>query len=189
MLDWWPEMILSFTFFQLVGYYFFLYLNISKNFYRSHRSTCLLLKIKEIKMSFKIPYWGSLSHLKKKNVYCVRVLTSSLYKTTDCGNRQSLSYLQNIERFSIEFRKPKPKWSQRPIRVKEIIRGSQWQLEVNACNRPVARENASDQGAIGFSLHLIGWEGGASFLDQSNSTVKQNQFNPGLLSTLNWKLL
>ena len=64
----------------------------------------------------------------------------------------------------------------------------QWQLEVNSCNRPVARENASDQGAIGFSLHLIGWEGGASFLDQSNSTVKQNQFNPGLLSTLNWKL-
>ena len=45
---------------------------------------------------------------------------------------------------------------QRPIGVKEIIRGSQWQLEVNACNRPVARENASDQGAIGFSLHLIG---------------------------------
>ena len=61
-----------------------------------------------------------------------------------------------VERFSIECRKPKPKKSQRPIRVKEIIRGSQWQLEVNACNRPVARENASDQGAIGFSLHLIG---------------------------------
>ena len=70
-----------------------------------------------------------------------------------------------------------------------MIRESQWQLEVNACNRPVARENASDQGAIGFSLHLIGWEGGSNFLDQSNSTVKQNQFNPGLLSTLNWKLL
>ena len=62
-------------------------------------------------------------------------------------------------------------------------------MVVNACNRPVARENVSDQGAIGFSLHLIGWEGGASFLDQSNSTVKQNQFNPGLLSTPNWKLL
>ena len=45
-----------------------------------------------------------------------------------------------------------------------MIRGSQWQLEVNASNRPVARENASDQGAISFSLHLIGWEGGASFL-------------------------
>ena len=51
------------------------------------------------------------------------------------------------------------------------------------------RENASDQGAIGFSLHLIDREGGASFLDQSNTTVKQNQFHPGLLSTLNWKLL
>ena len=44
---------------------------------------------------------------------------------------------------------------------------------------------ANQSKAIGFSLHLIGREGGESFLDQSNSTVKQNQFNPGLLSTLN----
>ena len=38
-------------------------------------------------------------------------------------------------------------------------------------------------------LYLIGWEDGASFLDQSESQVNQNQNNPGLLSTLNWKLL
>ena len=37
-------------------------------------------------------------------------------------------------------------------------------------------------------LHLIGWVGGASFLDQSQSEVEQNQWNLGLLSTLNWKL-
>ena len=30
-------------------------------------------------------------------------------------------------------------------------------------------------------LHMIGLEGGASFLDQSQSAVKQNQCNPGLL--------
>ena len=38
-------------------------------------------------------------------------------------------------------------------------------------------------------LHLIGWERGASFLDQSKSNVTQNQCNPRLLSKLNWKLL
>ena len=38
-------------------------------------------------------------------------------------------------------------------------------------------------------LHLIGWESGASFFDQSQREVKQNQSNPWLLSTLNWTLL
>ena len=36
-------------------------------------------------------------------------------------------------------------------------------------------------------LHLIGWEGGVSFLNQSQSIVRQNQSNSGLLSTVNWK--
>ena len=38
-------------------------------------------------------------------------------------------------------------------------------------------------------LHLIGWESGVSFLDQSQREVKQHQFNPRILSTLNWKML
>ena len=38
-------------------------------------------------------------------------------------------------------------------------------------------------------LNLIGWEGGASFLDQSRGEVKQNHSNPRLPSTLNWKIL
>ena len=42
-----------------------------------------------------------------------------------------------------------------------------------------ARENASDEGAIGLVLHLIGWVISASFLDQSQSEVKQNQSNSG----------
>ena len=37
-------------------------------------------------------------------------------------------------------------------------------------------------------LLLFGWEDGVSFLDQAESKVNQNQNNPGLLSTLNWKL-
>ena len=39
-----------------------------------------------------------------------------------------------------------------------------------------ARENASDDGAIGFSF-ASGWVISASFLDQSQSEVKQNQNN------------
>ena len=38
-------------------------------------------------------------------------------------------------------------------------------------------------------LNVIGWEGGASFLDQSHGEVKQNRGNHRLLSTLNWKIL
>ena len=38
-------------------------------------------------------------------------------------------------------------------------------------------------------LNVIGWEGGASFLDQSHGEVKQNHGNHRLLSTLNWKML
>ena len=52
-----------------------------------------------------------------------------------------------------------------------------------------AGRNASDQVRLPLVLHLIGWEGGVGFLDQSQSEVKQNQSNPGLLSKLNWKLL
>ena len=61
------------------------------------------------------------------------------------------------------------------MRRKENILKSQWEL------KPNARENAGDQ--------VIGWERGASFLDQPKSKVTQNQCNPRLLSKLNWKLL
>ena len=54
-----------------------------------------------------------------------------------------------------------------------------------AGNRPQARENASDQVPIDFSFVSDWLIGGTSFLDQSQSVVKKNQFNPGLLSTLN----
>ena len=38
-----------------------------------------------------------------------------------------------------------------------------------------ARENGGDQVVMVFSLHLIGWEDGASFLDRSQSEVKAKQ--------------
>ena len=56
--------------------------------------------------------------------------------------------------------KSKPKLSQRPIRTKENVTGSQSELKVNTRNRPQARESASDQAAIGFSFAsdwLRGW--------------------------------
>ena len=55
------------------------------------------------------------------------------------------------------------------------------------CKLPTARENAGDHVVIGASF-AFDWlrERGTSFLDQSQSEVKQNQCNPVLL---NWKLL
>lgn len=50
-------------------------------------------------------------------------------------------------------------------------------------------ENASEEVANGFSLNMIGWRDGASFLGQSPHEVRQNQINPRLVSKLNWKLL
>ena len=37
---------------------------------------------------------------------------------------------------------------------------------------------------LSFVLHLIGREDGAGFLDQSQSKIKINESNPGLLSTV-----
>ena len=56
---------------------------------------------------------------------------------------------------------------------------NQWKLEANTRNRRQARENACDQVALVLVLHLIGWAGGANFLNQSQSVVKQNQIDSG----------
>ena len=45
---------------------------------------------------------------------------------------------------------------------------SQWELKTKTTKLPKARENAGDQVVIGVSLHLIGWESGASFQDPSS---------------------
>ena len=41
---------------------------------------------------------------------------------------------------------------------------------------------------FGFSLYLIGLEGGASCQEQSKLEEMQKQYNSGLLSTVNYKL-
>lgn len=67
----------------------------------------------------------------------------------------------------------KPKWSQRPIMTKNNILRRQWELLVETCELPEARENLNDQGAIGFSFPSDWlWEG-CGYLDQSHRKVMQ----------------
>ena len=51
---------------------------------------------------------------------------------------------------------------------------SQWEFKVKTGKEHETRENAGGQIVIVFLvLNLIGWEVGASFLDQSQNEVKQ----------------
>ena len=54
---------------------------------------------------------------------------------------------------------------------------NQSEFEANASNRRQARENTYDQVMIGFGLVSHWLKSGASFVNQSQSTVKQNQSN------------
>ena len=47
-----------------------------------------------------------------------------------------------------------------------------------------AREIAATKSWLVLALYLIGWESDASFLNQSQSEVKQNQWNPALFIKL-----
>ena len=80
------------------------------------------------------------------------------------------------ERFSIECRKSKTKvrrtisQNQRNYRKED-----QWVLEAKTSKLPEERETRVTKLRLVLVLHLIGWENGASDLDQSQSEVKQNQ--------------
>ena len=78
--------------------------------------------------------------------------------------------------FSIECRKTKTQVITTVlIRRKENILKNSWPLKVKPTKLNKARDLAGDQVVIGFSLHLIGWESGASFLGQLQSEVNQNK--------------
>ena len=62
---------------------------------------------------------------------------------------------------------------------------NQSEFEANACNRRQVRENTCDHVMIGLGLVSHWLESGASFVNQSQRAVKQNQSNYQLLSTLN----
>ena len=59
------------------------------------------------------------------------------------------------------------------------------ELKIKTTKLPKAQEMRANKSWLLLVLHLIGWESGASFLDQSQSELKQNQ----LLLTLNRKFL
>ena len=57
---------------------------------------------------------------------------------------------------------------------------NQWELKASTRNRRQARENARDKSWLVLVLHLNGWVADASFLNQSQSVVKQNQSNSAI---------
>ena len=89
-------------------------------------------------------------------------------------NHNILVYTLNlIECFSIECSKTKTKWITTASEYNEKYRLKRGKTRVI-------------KSWLMLVLHLDGWGRGAS-LDQSQSKVKQNQCNPGFLSTLGWK--
>ena len=72
----------------------------------------------------------------------------------------------------------------RPVRRKENTLKSQWELKVKPTKLSNARENAGNQVVIGFSIASDWLRKWREFLDGSQSEVKQNQSDPGLLLVL-----
>ena len=62
-------------------------------------------------------------------------------------------------------------------------------FKVKITKLPKARENAGDQVMIGFRFTSNWSRELCDFFNQSQSDVKQNHCNSGLLSTINYKLL
>ena len=75
--------------------------------------------------------------------------------------------------FQLSVEKTKSKLLQRSTRRRENGLKCQRELKIKTSKALKARENKS--WLVLFS-HLIGWESGASFLNQSQSRVKQNQW-------------
>ena len=93
----------------------------------------------------------------------------------------------NYSASRLNVEEPVPKLSQQPIRAKENVTRSQGELRVKTSKLPKARETRVTKSWLFLFLHLIGWEGVTSFLDQSQGEVKQNhalQFDID-----SWKLL
>ena len=66
---------------------------------------------------------------------------------------------------------------------------NQSELKANTGSRREAREDVHEQSALVLVLLLIGWESGASLLNQSLSEVTQNQSKREILLALKWNPL
>ena len=83
----------------------------------------------------------------------------------------ALNYLViNLERFSIESRKTK---------TKVITMSNQKEAKQENCLK--RGKTQATRSWLVLVLHLIGWESDASFLNQSQSEIRKNWSNPGLL--------
>ena len=71
--------------------------------------------------------------------------------------------------------KPKPELLLSPIATDVKNTTSQSEFEANKCNWRQVRENACGENMIGLVWIPIGWESVASFDNQSQSVVMQNQ--------------
>ena len=71
--------------------------------------------------------------------------------------------------------KPKPKQAQQPIKTKENITTSQWELRVRTSTMLEARENVSDEDTVGFSFESNWWSGWCDF---SGPTTERSKTKP-----------
>ena len=97
-----------------------------------------------------------------------------LFQTLKPTKSSKFKFIFMIEQFSVQFRKTKT----------TVLTKASWSAGRHQ-SRPVGIQVKNRQ----ISLNLIGWEGGATFWDQSQCEIEQKQSNHELLSTLNWKQL
>ena len=89
--------------------------------------------------------------------------------------------IQELERFSTEYRTTKTKVITRPITTDVNSEMNKSEFRANTCNRRQARENACERVTIGFGF-------ASQWLRkrcESQSVIKQNQGKSELLSILN----
>ena len=91
--------------------------------------------------------------------------------------------------FGLSDVKPNQSNHNGPSAKKENTQNSQRELKVKKANRLKRGKTRATKSWLISVLLPIGWESRASYLDQSQSEVRQNQCNPGKISILSLKLL
>ena len=93
----------------------------------------------------------------------------------------------NYSAFRLNVEEPVPKLSQQPIRAKENVTRSQWELRVKTSKLPKARENAGDQVLIVFIFFASNWLRGCH--EFSGPITGRSKAKPLQFDIDSWKLL
>ena len=117
-----------------------------------------------------VDIWTRISSKLNRYVYLHFLVPESAF--TDLLRRM-VNWFFYHRPFQLSVEKTKSKLLQRSTRRRENGLKCQRELKIKTSKALKARENKS--WLVLFS-HLIGWESGASFLNQSQSRVKQNQW-------------